>query len=79
MKYTCTSETVCQHSSSDTTQQNFSDSEHPDVTQICQFLIDYVNPINKYYNLIFLAFIIYPHATAMEENFVHFSMTGISR
>ena len=78
MKYTCTSETVCQHNSSDTTQQNFSDSEHPDVTQICQFLIDYVNPINKYYNLIFLAFIIYPHATAMEENSVHFSMKGIS-
>ena len=31
------------------------------------------------YNSIFLAFIIYPHATAMEENFVHFSMKGISR
>ena len=30
-------------------------------------------------NSIFLAFIIYPHATAMEENFVHFSMKGISR
>ena len=27
------------------------------------------------YNSIFL----YPHATAMEENFVHFSMKGISR
>ena len=33
--------------------------------------------IPSLYNSIFLAFIIYPHATAMEENFVHFSMKGI--
>ena len=30
-------------------------------------------------NSIYLAFIIYPHAAAIEENFVHISMKGISR
>ena len=43
------------------------------ITEHCMCLSWLIN------NSIFLAFIIYPHATVKEKNFVHFSTKGISR